>query len=35
MATTCELNLSSDITSSNLNISASTVLKKASLNDDL
>ena len=35
MATTCELNLSSDITSSNLNISASTVLKKAALNDDL
>jgi len=35
MATTCELTLSSDITSSEMNISASTVLKKATLNDDL
>ena len=35
MATTCTLSLTSDITSSNMNISASTVLKKAELNDDL
>ena len=35
MATTCELTLSSDITSSEMNISASTVIKKAELNDDL
>ena len=35
MATTCTLSISSDITSATLNINASTVLKKAALNDDL
>ena len=35
MATTATLTLSSDMLSSPMNISASTVLKKAALNDDL
>ena len=35
MATTATLNISSDITSATLNITASTELKKAALNDDL
>ena len=35
MATTATLSISSDITSATLNITASTELKKAALNDDL